>query len=415
MKTNAKEKHELILKKMDEEFEKDEQFKKMGSKANDLSENALVTAFNTILCKKIDKKLQERGSKLSMFKLIHSSSKIPNINEDIKELPEVEHEVYMEWLGFDPFEEYREKSGKEKTLPTPVEQPTSFPGSIELTRKQKIYPRLEPVEKNLIDISLWYPTTKGLSKQNLEVKTCILTKNKNFIIEYDYELSLPTVFTFEITGVLFGIWQDQGYPPTFFTSLGEICRRKGIPSSQKNRENVLKALRQLHNTRISTPFWEKDKQGNRRKIRVWKINIVNIEAENITPGKNHTIELRINKYIAGNIIQKHFALLDYKLLGQLRSRIAKRLYSIIIQYPIPYQRNLPDLKELLNLRDTHANQTIRKASQALVNIGFLDHYTIKRSKRTKKLIYKAWRSNQRTLKPQSKDTKTAISRFLAYL
>lgn len=135
MKANAKEKLELILKKMNEEFEKDEQFKKMGLKANDLNEDVLVTAFNTILCKKIDKKLFERGSKLSILELIHSSSKIPNITEDIKELPEVEHEVYMEWLGFDPLEEYREKSGKEKTFPTLVEQPTFFPITVKLDRK----------------------------------------------------------------------------------------------------------------------------------------------------------------------------------------------------------------------------------------------------------------------------------------
>lgn len=178
MKTNAKEKDELILKKMDEEFEKDEQFKKMGSKANDLNEDALVTAFNTILIKKIDKKLQERGSKLSMFKLIHSSSKIPNITEDIKELPEVEHEVYMEWLGFDPLEEVEEK--KRRLPPTKYEEV-----------KKLLYIPINPDFYNIVPYVIPYRLTENslvhkeiLKDNSLALKYKIESRGKSIIFNF---------------------------------------------------------------------------------------------------------------------------------------------------------------------------------------------------------------------------------------
>jgi hypothetical protein len=259
--------------------------------------------------------------------------------------------------------------------------------------KPTVYPTFEPVEKNLIDIALWYPTHKGLTEQKPEMKTWTIEK-ENLKIEYDYQLSLPTYFTFEVASVLQGIWKSQNYPDTFLTSLGEICRHKGIPNDHNNRDIVLIAIRQLHNTRISTPFYEKDEKGRIVKETVCKINIINIECEEIKAGSNHTLELRFNKYIANNIQRKYYTLVNLDLLNKLKSATAKRLYPIIKQYSNPYQLRLSKLKSLLNLRGANAKQNIERASQELVDIGFLDRYEIERGKRTNGYVYRAFQSKK---------------------
>jgi hypothetical protein len=246
-------------------------------------------------------------------------------------------------------------------------------------------PELAPQETNLIDLPLWQPTSRGISEKRIIRGDVSIEVMGNF--------GLPTLFTFEIAMVLQWIWQEQGQSDIFYTSLSEGCKRIGIPADHKNRNLVLNAIYQLHNTWFNAPLWIKDEKGKAGKKTIYKINVVQIEAQEIKPGRSHTLKLRLNEYLADNLKRGRFTLLDIKKIASLSSPTAKRLYSIIERQKDPcFKRRLWKLKDLLVLRGKRYRQSIEKGAQELIDTGYLEKYKIQPGKSTPELVFRAWKA-----------------------
>ena len=255
----------------------------------------------------------------------------------------------------------------------------------------RVAPKLVPQETNLIELPMWSPTTRGISEDQI-------VKRGTVTIEVEGNFGLPTVFTFEIAAVLQGIWQEQGYSDIFYTSLSEVCKRTGIPTDHRNRELVLNAIYRLHNTWFSAPFWIKDESGKTSKKMIYKINVIQIEAQEIRPGRHHTLELRLNTYLADNVRRGRFTLFDIRKMTELSSPTAKRLYSFIErQKGGCFQRKLSKLKGLLVLRGKRYRQSIEKGAQELIDTGYLEKYEIQPGKSTSELVFRAWKAETKII------------------
>jgi len=219
-----------------------------------------------------------------------------------------------------------------------------------LTREIKRLPDLYPQEISLIDLPIWFMSTKGIKGQKLEMQK-FEYKSDGITLEFDRSFSLPTMFTFRVAGILQGLWQEQNYPETFFTSLGEVARRLKIPASGKNLTDIGVAIKQLQNTYITAPFWYYDEKGKKRREVKYRVNIIHIEGERLEHKGYNTLELKLNKYVGDNIKRRHFALLDYDLMNEVLLATAQRLYSIIKRQRYKkWSRSLNELAKKFNLR-----------------------------------------------------------------
>lgn len=109
---------------------------------------------------------------------------------------------------------------------------------IERLKKPRL-PTLYPQETNLIDLPVWFLSTKGLIGEKLQMeKAEYKPKGEQLSFEFDRKFSLPTMFTFKVAGILQGLWQELGFPDTFLTSHKEVARRLKIPPQGKNLTDI---------------------------------------------------------------------------------------------------------------------------------------------------------------------------------
>jgi|GEM_PF-6643434 len=267
-------------------------------------------------------------------------------------------------------------------------------------------PKWLPQETNLIDLAIWTPSRKGISEKE------IIRRTTTIGTEVSMEKFIPLgTFAFKVVGACTGIWRNQDYPPTFWTSLGGICKRLHIPSNRNNRKLVREALYQLHNTWFTTSIWVKDEEGKlRRKGRrtgerkdVYRISIIQIILQEIRPGKHDTVQLQFNPYFGNNIQRGYVTFLDARVLAVLTSPTAQLLYPIIKrQKGRMYHRKLSKLTDHINLRGKRKRETIEKAGQVLIDIGFLESYTIEPGKTTPELVFTAYKKEENSVRGGSR-------------
>lgn len=257
---------------------------------------------------------------------------------------------------------------------------------IRLGEKPKRSLLLVPQENNLIDLALWFPSTKGIKGKKLKLDKLEYKKGQ-LTFQFDRVLSLPTMFTFRVASICQDIWKVQGCADSFFTSRKQIARRLKIHPAGRNLEKVDTALRQLHNTYINAPFWLVDEKGNRKKQFLYRVNILNIFAEAEKDGQR-IIHLQLNPYLVRNLKKQKHTLLDLNFMRALQSPVAERLYSKIKrQKGKTWSCSLGKIVELCNLRGRRKKEMIEKATQELADSSFLKDYSIKYSERIRDYVF----------------------------
>lgn len=259
-------------------------------------------------------------------------------------------------------------------------------GFEEVHLKEKRILSLIPQENNLIDLALWFPSTKGIKAKKVKLDKFEYTKGQ-LTFEFDRGFSLPTMFTFRVAGICQDIWKAQGCADSFFASRKQIAKRLKIRADGPNLKNIDIALRQLHNTYINAPFWLVDEKGNRKKQSLYRVNILNIFAEAEKNGQR-IIHLALNPYLVRNLKKQKHTLLDFDFMKALDSPVAERLYSKIKrQKGGAWSSSLRKIVQFCNLRGRRKKEIVERATQELVETGFLKDYSIKYSNRIQDCVF----------------------------